>query len=66
MDDIMSFEFRDLLTTAKLFLGQGIKPPRDKAVSCAWSTNPTTGKLESHWVTAPKAELPEVVIHGIL
>jgi len=64
MDDTMKLDLDRLLATATSFLRDGIEPPRDKALTCEWSSSPTTGRLESHWVNKP--ELPEIVTNGIL
>ena len=66
MDDKFSLDFSTLLTAARRLLSEGIAPPRDKAVKCEWSISPTTGRLESHWVTKTEAPQSDVVINGVV
>lgn len=55
MDDLKRFDFRDLIETAARIHDQGI-PARDhRPLSCTWSREPDSRRLECHWVTDPPA-----------
>jgi len=66
MDEKFPLDFSALLAAARQLLRDGIAPPRDKAVKCEWSISPTTGRLESHWVTKTEAPQADVVINGVV
>jgi hypothetical protein len=44
-------ELPALLTTAKRLLDDGVVPRQGKPLIAAWSRDPATNRLESHWVT---------------
>jgi len=66
MTEKLALDFATLLTTAGQLLREGIVPSRDKAVKCEWSISPTTGRLESHWVTKTDSPESDVVINGVI
>ena len=46
-------EFSELIDVAARFLRDGVAPDAERGLTCVWSRDPGTGRLESHWVTAP-------------
>jgi len=53
MTETLTLEIPELIDFASRIVRDGVAPNADRGLTCVWGRDPGTGRLESHWVTAP-------------
>ncbi len=53
MSEKLILDFPELIDIAARLHRDGVAPKAERGLTCVWGRDPGTGRLESHWVTAP-------------